>query len=415
MYLGFFIFVSCLILLIDFLFYRGLKAAVRKLDRKYQRIVLIAHWTVTLWVFGVFVYTAVIMANEMVVPRFVRTYLGGMNFVILVSKMIGLPFILIDELFLGIRGTIRMFTKKKGEPTPPDGSRRDFLKKTGVIAAGIPFVGLTYGIFKTAFDYEVRKVALKIPGLPLAFKGMKIVQVSDIHSGSFVSPEPLEKAVSIINEQSPNVIFFTGDLVNEIAEEALPFVDTFRKLEAPYGVYSILGNHDYGDYYYQRDQFEQKAQNKELMQAIHKANGWNLLLNEHAVIKNQGEKLAIIGVENWGAGRFAKYGELATAMQGTEGIETKLLLSHDPSHWDAQIRQDAPEIAATFSGHTHGMQMGIKLPSGYQWSPSQWMYEQWSGLYANNNQQLYVNTGLGFIGYPGRVGIKPEITVFELA
>ncbi|MBL4592990.1 MAG: metallophosphoesterase, partial [Flavobacteriales bacterium] len=264
-------------------------------------------------------------------------------------------------------------------------------------------------------DYKIRKQKLQIPNLPKPFKGLKIIQISDIHSGSFITSDPLEKAVRLIQEQKPDIIFFTGDLVNEITEEAIPFIDTLKKITAPLGVFSILGNHDYGDYFYQKGDDEGRKHNYKLMKAVHKKLGWKLLLNQHHIIKKDNERLAIVGVENWGSqARFQKYGDINKAKKGCLETDVKLLLSHEPSHWDADVLPNHPDIAVTFSGHTHGMQFGIEIP-GFKWSPSQYLYKNWAGLYKKGMQQIYVNRGLGFIGYPGRVGILPEITVFELS
>lgn len=417
MHFWWFITVPVFILLVDFIFYRGLKGFTKKLNPPAAKWIIRAHWMISAYVIGVFLYFAIMIAMENPVPRFARIYLVGINVMILFSKLIGLPFILVDDLYLLAKRLIKGKPKTEPESAHSESSmpRKEFLKKTGIIMAGIPFITLGYGMLKTAFDIEIRRVKLKIPNLPLSFKGLTIAQLSDIHSGSYLNDSTIREAVKIVNEQNTDMIFFTGDLVNEISEEAVPFIDALSGLNAPLGVYSILGNHDYGDYYYSKDQLKEKQHNKDLMRAIHKEAGWNILLNENDVIERHGDKMAILGVENWGAAsRFQKYGDLDIAKQGVEDIPVKLLLSHDPSHWDAIITKDHQDIQATFSGHTHGMQFGVKLPSGFKWSPSSWMYEQWSGLYTHAQQQIYVNTGLGFIGYPGRVGIKPEITVFEL-
>lgn len=351
----------------------------------------------------------------MPIPKVLRTYVIGILFVIYVSKIIGILFVMMFDL-----QTVILFIKKniikkfRPERIQQDLGRRTFLKKTAIVASAIPFGTLLFGMINSAFDYTVRKQKLKIPNLPKAFKGLKIIQISDIHTGSFMSSSPLKEAVQLINKQQADIIFFTGDLVNDISEEALPFIDTLKKIQAPLGVYSVLGNHDYGDYFYQPEDVEGKQHNLKLMKEIHAKMGWKLLNNEHHILEKDNERLAIIGVENWGHGhRFPKYGDIEKAKSGCLKEDVKLLLSHDPSHWDAQILKEHQDIAVTFSGHTHGMQFGIEIP-GFKWSPSEYIYPQWAGLYQHNNQQIYVNRGLGFLGYPGRVGILPEITVFEL-
>lgn len=239
------------------------------------------------------------------------------------------------------------------------------------------------------------------------------MQISDIHSGSFASREPLLKALKIIKEQNADVIFFTGDLVNNLSLETDDYVDIFKEIKAPMGVFSTLGNHDYGDYM-QWNSKEEKIKNLDRLKSVHAQSGWKLLMNEHQVLQRGEDKIAVIGIENWGAHmHFPKYGDMKKAYSGAEQYPVKLLLSHDPSHWDAQVRKEYGDIDITFSGHTHGFQFGIEIP-GFRWSPSQYVYKQWAGLYNEGKQYLYVNRGLGFLGYPGRVGILPEITVMEL-
>jgi predicted MPP superfamily phosphohydrolase len=242
---------------------------------------------------------------------------------------------------------------------------------------------------------------------------LKIVHISDVHSGSFTDKKAVLKGVQKILDQKPDLIFFTGDLVNNTADEMETYIDVFNKLRAPMGVYSVLGNHDYGDYI-SWDNEESKAANLERLKQIHHELGWRLLMNEHVVIEKNGEKIALLGVENWSAkARFPKYGNMKKAHAGAEEYPFKILLSHDPSHWDAEVLKKYSDIDLMLSGHTHGMQFGVELP-GFKWSPVQYVYRQWAGLYEQGAQKLYINRGYGFIGYPGRVGILPEITVLEL-
>ncbi len=295
-----------------------------------------------------------------------------------------------------------------GEPIP----RSKFLAKSALIAGGIPILTLSYGIVSGAHDYRIRRLRIKLPHLPKAYDGIRIAQLSDIHSGSFFNKTAVIGGVEMLQAEKPDMIFFTGDLVNNITDEVKDYIPVFSKLSAPMGIYSTLGNHDYGDY--KRWSSEQdKAKNFQGMLDAHKALGWKLLRNEHEVITSSGDPLAIIGVENWGQGRFAKYGDLEKAYRGTEDIPVKLLLSHDPSHWDAEVRPGYSDIDLTFSGHTHGFQFGIEIPQ-LKWSPSQYLYEQWAGLYQKGSQYIYVNRGFGYIGYPGRIGMPPEITIIEL-
>ncbi len=242
---------------------------------------------------------------------------------------------------------------------------------------------------------------------------MKIVHISDIHIGSLQDKNAVEAGINKVLQQKPDLILFTGDLVNNKAAEMEGWTDLFSQFRAPLGVYSILGNHDYGDYV-AWPSLEAKQNNLQQLKQIHAGMGWRLLMNEHVVLEKEGQKIALLGIENWGAkGRFPKYGRMQEAYPGTESIPFKILMSHDPSHWDAQVRTIYPDIDLMLSGHTHGMQFGMENPF-FKWSPVQWMYKQWAGLYEEGGQKLYVNRGFGFIGYPGRVGILPEITLLEL-
>lgn len=415
MYLKFILTSTLVILALDWYFFRSFRSLIKNYAKNFKLAFTIGYWLITFFTIGFMFFVASYFADKTAAPKIFRVYVMGFIFIIFASKVIGSLFIVAHDI-----KSVVLFVKNKLFPkvvaeNPNTISRKDFLKKTGVIAAAIPFGTLLFGMLKSAYDYTVKREKLTIHNLPNAFKGLKIVQISDLHVGSFLDDEPLKKAVKLINEQQPDLIFFTGDLVNDITEEVLPFVDTLKTLSAPLGVYSILGNHDYGDYFYQKDDLEGKKHNLELMKKAHHRMGWKLLLNENVVLEKNNERLAILGVENWGdGGRFPKYGDLDLAKNGLLPTDIKLLLSHDPSHWEAKILPEHSDIAATFSGHTHGMQFGIEIPN-FKWSPSQYLYKQWAGLYTTNQQHLYVNRGLGFIGYPGRVGILPEITVFELS
>ncbi|MDQ3291120.1 MAG: metallophosphoesterase, partial [Bacteroidota bacterium] len=262
-------------------------------------------------------------------------------------------------------------------------------------------------------QYQVKRVTLRFPNLPNAFSGYKILQISDLHTGSFNSTHPLEKAVALINKQNADLVFFTGDLVNNIATEVVPHIPALQKIKAKDGKFSVFGNHDYGDYVSWESR-EAKRQNLQTLAQHHAEIGWRLLLNENVAIHKDGQHIAVLGVENWSTRmNFPRYGNMAKAYAGTEQSPFKVLLSHDPSHWDGEVNQHYPDIDLMLSGHTHGMQFGVNLP-GLKWSPVQYVYKQWAGLYKKGMQHLYVNTGLGFLGYPGRVGFLPEITVFEL-
>lgn len=292
--------------------------------------------------------------------------------------------------------------------------RTKLLSQVAVAVGVIPFFTLLYGILRNQYRYKIYNTSVSIPDLPEALEGLKIVQISDIHSGSFTKKHPIKTAIDMINDQKADLVFFTGDMVNSISYEMEPFVDIFDKIKSRYGIFSILGNHDYGDYV-RWENASQKVANLENLKNIHQRLGWDLILNDHRMIKIKGEEVAVIGVENYSAhGRFMKYGDLSKANQGTDDAGLKLLLSHDPSHWEDEVLEKFQDIHITFSGHTHGAQFGLEIPGIIKWSPIKYVYKQWAGLYQKNKQYLYVNRGFGFLGYPGRVGILPEITVMEL-
>jgi len=293
-------------------------------------------------------------------------------------------------------------------------SRSDFISRLALIISAVPFLASIYGIVAGRFNFNVVKKTLSFTKLPASFDGFKIVQFSDLHIGSLAGhKDQLEKAIDLINEQKPDVIFFTGDMVNNIATELDGWEKTLSKLSAKHGVFSVLGNHDYGEYF-PWDNEEDKQANIQSLKNRQKNMNFNLLLNDNRIIGKNGEQIAIVGVENWGNPPFPQYGNLQKALEKTENVPFKLLLSHDPTHFDMQVA-GKEDIALSFSGHTHGMQFAINF-GGISWSPVKWKYKKWRGLYQhkNNEQYLYVNIGLGYIGFPGRVGTDPEITVIEL-
>lgn len=347
-----------------------------------------------------------------------KTYYGGFILVGYASKLVPLVLILLSDLIKVIR-KIGGLNRKSNVSEKFQVGRSEFLKKIGVLTGGLIFGSLTIGMFKWIYDFKIRKKIVNLEKLPASFEGFRIVQVSDIHLGSWLSKNELREAVQIINDLNPDVVFFTGDLVNYSTDEAFPFEDILNRIQGKYGVYSVLGNHDYGDYRRWKNPLE-KEKNLKDMYALHERLGWKLLRNANEVLRKENDKLAIIGVENWGSmKRFQKFGDLDKSVSGIEDVPVKLLLSHDPSHWQLKVSEFNQTIDLTFAGHTHGAQFGIEIP-GVRWSPSQYIYKYWAGLYSDLNkktgkpQHLYVNRGLGSIGYPGRVGILPEITLVEL-
>ena len=338
------------------------------------------------------------------------TVIRTLFFIVYVSKLLVVSVLVIDDIR---RMTLFAYNHFSGsEAYNPSRSR--FLAQMGIFLGGIPFASLLYGMIRNPYRYKVFRETVRLPNLPEALNGLRIVQISDIHSGSFLLKEPVKEAIRLINQQKPDLAFFTGDLVNSVATEVEPFLDVFDKIEARHGVYSVLGNHDYGDYHDWNSE-EDKKTNLQTLYNAHRKMGWDLLLNENRMVDINGEQVAVIGVENYSAHpRFPKYGDLGKAYAGTEEAPLKLLLSHDPSHWTEQVTRDYSDINLTFSGHTHGMQFGVEIPGWIKWSPIKYVYRQWAGLYQQNEQYLYVNRGLGYLGYPGRVGILPEITVIDL-
>ncbi|MCB0569774.1 MAG: metallophosphoesterase [Phaeodactylibacter sp.] len=342
--------------------------------------------------------------------KYASTLLRTIFFIVYISKLLVVGFLFIDDLRRATSFVYNQFAGSKNY----DPSRSRFLTQMGLLIGAVPFVSLVWGVVRNPYRYTLFKETVKIPNLPAALNGLRIVQISDIHTGSFLLKEPVRNSITLVNEQKPDLVFFTGDLVNALAKEAEPFLDVFDKVQSKYGVYSILGNHDYGDYHEWENPEDKKA-NFELLKSMHQQLGWDLMLNENRMLDINGEQLAVIGVENYSSHpRFPKYGDLKKAYEGTSDASLKLLLSHDPSHWTDQVIKDFKDIAITFSGHTHGMQFGVEIPGWIKWSPIKYVYKQWAGLYKQGQQYLYVNRGLGYLGYPGRVGILPEITLVEL-
>lgn len=292
-------------------------------------------------------------------------------------------------------------------------SRRKFVSTIAVGLAAIPFASLLYGMWRGKYNFKVLKYELAFDDLPEAFDGYQITQLSDIHSGSFDNHKKIEYAIDLVNEQKSDAIFFTGDLVNNRADEMDSWKGLFKKLDAKDGVFSILGNHDYGDYV-KWNTDKEKKENLQLLKNTQKEMGWDLLLNENRVIERNQQKLAVVGVENWGSGGFVKHGDVDKASNGLSKEDFKIVLSHDPSYWDEHLKNHDKNYQLTLSGHTHGMQFGIEIPGWLKWSPSQYRYKQWAGIYQQQNRLINVNRGFGYLAYPGRVGIWPEVTVIKL-
>ena len=400
-----------ILILIDLYIYQAVKTVFRTSRPAVRKFAIAFHWSITaISLAALLIYN--LRGPELLPAAARNTILVGL-FIIYLSKLFGVIILLTDDL----RRLFLLLTKRLRHREPSAVKREkitrsEFLAKISLFSVALPAATLGFGIVSGAHDYRVRKRSVAFPNLPGPFDGIRIAQISDIHTGSFHRKEPVKRGIDMLLAEKPDLIFFTGDLVNRDTREVYDYADVLSRIKAPLGVYSTLGNHDYGDY---RSWPSPEAKRKNLEDLIeaHRSFGWDILLNENRRLSLSGESIAIIGVQNWGAGRFSKYGDLDRSCKGSEELPFKILLSHDPSHWDAKVRPDHPDIDLTFSGHTHGFQFGIEA-GDFRWSPSQYLYKQWADLYRDGRQYLYVNRGFGYIGYPGRVGILPEITIMEL-
>lgn len=412
--LGAFIIVVIMMLLDSYVFL-AIKTVSHAASPKTRAIIFSVYWAVS--IIAIIGFLTFVFTSPEFLPKKVRTYLFATVVGLFFAKFISVVFFFIDDVRRLIQwGAGKLFfSNTEGSQMNDDGiSRSVFLSWLGLAAGSTLFGSLVYG-FSNKYNYQVKKLKLSFDNLPVSFNGLKIVHFSDVHSGSFTNKEAVKQGIEKIMAQNADLIIFSGDLVNNMATEMEQYMDIFSKIKAPMGVYSTFGNHDYGDYVSWPVNGVTKAQNLVDLAKVHATLGWRLLMNEHVALERNGDEIAIIGIENWSdKARFPKYGDMAKAYAGTEKYPFKLLISHDPSHWDAQVRPQYSDVDLMFSGHTHGMQFGIEIP-GFKWSPVQYVYKEWDGLYEEGKQKLYVNPGFGFIGYPGRVGILPEITVIELS
>jgi predicted MPP superfamily phosphohydrolase len=403
-----------LLVVIDLYIYTSIYRTTRSFSPFFRKLSWIGNSVLTL------LAVAAVLWYNVTEPYYgvmsIRQWIITIVVIIYGSKLFTVLVLLIDDIQINLRRLVRRLkisaTKKiPGKPI----TRSQFFDKAAIAAGLVPFASMVTGILSGATNYRVVHRTIYLPNLPRAFDGIRIGQLSDIHAGSLFHKTAVKGGVEMLLGEKPDVIFFTGDLVNYQTDEINNYVSVFDKLRAPLGVFSTTGNHDYGNYRAWPD-VKSKRKNFQEFLAVNRVMGWDLLMNEHRILKSAGEEIAILGVENWGLGpshRFPKYGKLAEAYKGTGDMPVRILLSHDPSHWDAQIRPEFPGIDLTLSGHTHGFQMGIEV-GDFRWSPSQYVYKQWAGLYQESGQYLYVNRGFGCIGYPGRVGMPPELTIIEL-
>lgn len=384
----------------------------------YQAIKTLTKSSYIAWIYGLISMTVlgllVYQIAQMGSQRFhdpSRMYVFGFFISLLVPKLLLIIMMFGEDVFRFFEWIFSKLTVKNEAVTYT--SRRKFISKIALGIAAIPFASLLYGMFQGKYNFKVLKYALEFDDLPEEFHNYTITQISDVHSGSFDNKNKIEYAINLINEQKSDAIMFTGDLVNNTADEMTPWKDIFGTLKAKDGVFSVLGNHDYGDYV-SWENAQAKQQNLKQLENIQKEMGWDLLKNEHRLIQRGNSKIAIVGVENWGEGGFKKAGDLGLAGQGLSQSDFKILLSHDPSHWKSVVKKDAKNYQLTLSGHTHGMQFGIEIPGWIKWSPVKYRYENWAGIYESVGRYINVNRGFGYLGYPGRVGIWPEITVIQL-
>ncbi|WP_242082856.1 metallophosphoesterase [Aestuariivivens sediminis] len=372
----------------------------------------VLYWVVTLLVVGNFILHYYGF-NRRDGFSHAHAYAFGFFVAILIPKMVLLLVMLGEDVFRVPLAIYRYFTEGESAKGNYFASRRQFISQIALGITAIPFASILYGIYRGKYNFKVLKYTLHFEDLPQAFDGYKITQISDIHSGSFDNMEKVKYGVDLINQQGGDVILFTGDIVNNKADELRPYIQVFNKLEAKDGLFSILGNHDYGDYV-RWDSEAEKTKNLETLKQHQKNIGFDLLLNESRYLEKDGERIALIGVENWGSGGFKKAGDLKKASQGIAENDFKILMSHDPTHWEKQVIKDQYHYHLTLSGHTHGMQFGIEIPGWFKWSPAKWRYRYWAGMYEESRQYINVNRGFGYLAFPGRVGIWPEITVIEL-
>ena len=372
------------------------------------------YWIFTIAVIGNFVYQFYGFSRS---DGFSQSNSLAVGFLIaiVVPKLLLIAIMFAEDVFRAPQGIYSYFiqSSENGDGVKHYPERRKFISQIALGLAAIPFTSILYGMYKGKYNFKVLKYALHFEDLPEAFDGFKLTQISDIHSGSFDNIEKVKYAIDLINEQQSDVILFTGDMVNNKATELEPYVSVFNKLKARDGMFSILGNHDYGDYI-RWNSDEEKRQNLEDLKGLQKDIGFDVLLNENRFIEKNGERIALIGVENWGKGGFKKAGDLQKAKSQVDKKDFKILMSHDPSHWDAEVVNDDYHYHLTLSGHTHGMQFGIEIPGWFKWSPVKWRYKRWAGIYEELGQYINVNRGFGYLAFPGRVGIWPEITVIEL-
>lgn len=397
-------------ILLDVYAFQTFRVVTKPYSPQWRQFLFISYWALSAiaYLIGIGMITNLISEKQHLITVYGRTLI----MILFVTKLMSIPFLLIDDIRRLLLAVLNFFMVEKNFDT----GRSRFLTTVGLAMGAAPFALLTYGALRNPYRYRLRRSKVYIEGLPEGLEGFKIVQISDIHSGSFVFKEPLLNGVKMINEEKADLVVFTGDIVNYKADEMDGLYEYFNQIKPGSAgpVYSILGNHDYGNYYRWKSKKEQDD-NFQAVKDIHKKLNWSLLLNEHRIVEHDGAKIGLIGVENFSAlPQFPKYGDLKKSVEGMPATDIRILLSHDPTHWDFEVNKEFQDIQLMLAGHTHGFQFGVEIPGWFKWSPSQMVFKQWAGLYQKGKQYLYVNRGFGFLGYAGRVGILPEITSLTL-
>jgi len=409
-----FLIISIIWLIIDLYCFQAIKTSLQNSSNTTKNILYSVYWITDILLISIILYLYFSGKIENSGSK-IFSSLFGLMVISLAPKLIITPFLLLEDTYRFGNLIIQKIASFSSTTNLKIGfqERRKIISQLGLGLASIPFFSLIYGVVKGKYNYKVHHVTLKFKDLPKSFDGFTITQLSDIHSGSFQDKSAVEKGINLINNLNNDLIVFTGDLVNNKAEEMDEWITTFGQLKAPFGKLSILGNHDYGDYA-KWDSPEEKKKNFNRLMEVHKEIGFKLLMNSNTEILKGNESISIVGVENWGLRGFHKYGDLDKSVKDIPNSQFKVLLSHDPSHWETKTLNHEKHIHLTLSGHTHGMQFGIEVPGFIKWSPIKYIYKQWAGAYRKNGKFLYVNRGFGFLGYPGRVGIMPEITSITL-
>ncbi len=411
-FLTVFLIIAAITLLFDWYVFSGLRTFTNNWQStKARQIVLWGYLIISVGItilfvsgFGSFSHArGMTPYHEYMLSLFITFFITKLVFVIVLSLGD------LGRFLYGIGNSTANHNEKRTEPFFP--SRRKFISELAILLAAFPFTGFIYAMVRGKYDYKVHKETIYFDGLPEAFDGFTITQISDIHSGSFDNTAAVQRGIDLANAQKSDLFVFTGDLVNNAAWEIEQYIPNFKQLKAPYGQYSILGNHDYGDYI-QWDSEAEKAANLDKLKQHHKELGYRLLLDENVELEKDGQKISLIGVQNWGRG-FIQIGDLDKALKGVDENAFKILLSHDPTHWEDKVRFNTTNINLTLAGHTHGAQFGVET-AGFRWSPVQYRYLDWAGLAHHNKRYLYVNRGFGFLAFSGRLGIWPEVTVITL-